>query len=165
MTTTSQPHPRFRQQPHGISRWFLRFPILLYRLKLGWLLGYRFLLLDHTGRKSGNTRQTVLEVIQWDDAARTPTVVSGFGRKSDWFLNVCHTPKVNVRIGKEYFAAEAIILSTEAAALEFREYAIRNPRAMKALASTLGYPWDGSEESCYKLAQLLPVLTFRPTDQ
>jgi deazaflavin-dependent oxidoreductase (nitroreductase family) len=141
---------------------FFRLPIWLYRLKLGWLLGHRFLLLKHTGRKSGATRQTVLEIIRWDITTRTPIVVSGFGKKSDWYLNVCHTPKVSIQIGREHFAAEAVVISPEAAASEFRDYAIRHPRAMKSLASTLDYPWDGSEASCNSLAQLLPMLAFRP---
>ena len=38
-------------------------PIYLYRLDLGRLLGHRFLLLVHRGRKSGLLRETVLEVI------------------------------------------------------------------------------------------------------
>jgi hypothetical protein len=34
------------QPPKGLSRLFYRAPIWLYRLKLGWLLGHRFLLLN-----------------------------------------------------------------------------------------------------------------------
>jgi hypothetical protein len=41
-------------------------PIYLYRLDLGWLLGHRFLMLVHQGRRSGLLRETVLEVILYD---------------------------------------------------------------------------------------------------
>jgi hypothetical protein len=39
-----------------------RLPIYLYRLDLGRLLGHRFLLLVHQGRRSGLLRETALEV-------------------------------------------------------------------------------------------------------
>ncbi len=39
--------------PRGLARIGFRIPIILYRLGLGGLLGTRFLLLTHTGRKSG----------------------------------------------------------------------------------------------------------------
>jgi hypothetical protein len=32
-------------------------------MKLGWLLGNRFLMLIHTGRHSGRLHQTVIEVV------------------------------------------------------------------------------------------------------
>jgi hypothetical protein len=51
--------------PHrGALRYFFA-PVSLYRLHLGWLLGHRFLLLTHTGRRSGLRRQTVLEVMEY----------------------------------------------------------------------------------------------------
>ena len=31
-----------------------KLPLLLYRLRLGWLLGRRFMLLTHVGRRSGS---------------------------------------------------------------------------------------------------------------
>jgi len=36
---------------------FLRMPVWLYRLHLGWLLGNRFLCIAHRGRKSGKLRE------------------------------------------------------------------------------------------------------------
>ena len=38
--------------PRGWLRALLRVPTLLYRVHTGWLLGHRFLLLTHVGRKS-----------------------------------------------------------------------------------------------------------------
>lgn len=37
-------------RPRGLLRLLLRAPVALYRLRLGWLLGGRVLLLSHTGR-------------------------------------------------------------------------------------------------------------------
>lgn len=47
--------------PHGLMRLMMSSPIWLFRMHLGWLLGDRFMLLTHTGRKSGQPRQTILK--------------------------------------------------------------------------------------------------------
>ncbi len=54
----------YKEPPKGIKRLFFRFPIVLYKIGLGPLLGERFLKLTHTGRKSGLERETVLEVVK-----------------------------------------------------------------------------------------------------
>ncbi|MFL7870015.1 MAG: nitroreductase family deazaflavin-dependent oxidoreductase, partial [Anaerolineales bacterium] len=71
--------------PSKALRFGLRLPIWLYRLRLGWLLGDRFLMLTHTGRKSGLPRHVVIEVVQHDKETDTYYVVSGWGEKSDWY--------------------------------------------------------------------------------
>jgi hypothetical protein len=50
-------------RPNRVLGYVLRLPSYLYRLRLGGLLGHRFLLLTHRGRKSGLTRRTPLEVL------------------------------------------------------------------------------------------------------
>jgi hypothetical protein len=46
--------------PSGLSRMVFRLPIWLYRLRLGWVLGARFLLVHHVGRRTGLPRRVVL---------------------------------------------------------------------------------------------------------
>src|SRR5690348_10009358 len=70
--------------PSGVLRLVLRLPIALYRLKLGWLLGQRFVLLHHIGRKSGQVRETVVEVVVHDRASDTYSIVSGWGKRANW---------------------------------------------------------------------------------
>jgi hypothetical protein len=45
------------------ARKFVRAPIYLYKLRLGFLFGHRMLLLEHIGRKSAARRYAVLEVV------------------------------------------------------------------------------------------------------
>jgi monovalent cation:H+ antiporter, CPA1 family len=71
------------QPPRGMPRWLARLPLGLYHAGLGGLLGQRFLMLTHTGRKSGQPRQAVLEVVRYDEATGTVIIVSGFGPQSD----------------------------------------------------------------------------------
>ena len=84
--------------PKGVSRFFYRLPIFVYRIGLGRLMGSRFLLLEHTGRKSGKVRRNVLEVVRRDDAARMFYIVSAWGEKSDWLRNVRANAAVTINV-------------------------------------------------------------------
>jgi deazaflavin-dependent oxidoreductase (nitroreductase family) len=142
-------------------RFLARLPIWLYRARLGWLLGNRFLMLTHVGRNSGLPRHAVVEVVCHDKTADTYFIVSGFGEKSDWFRNICKTPNVTVYVSTRRRTCIAERVSQQEAASEFKDYARRHPTALKALSRVLGYPWDGTEESYQRLARLLPIVTLR----
>jgi hypothetical protein len=75
----------FRERPRGFFRLLMRLPIYLYRLDLGWLLGHRFLLVTHRGRRTGLLRQTVVEVLHYDPATRESVVLSALGERADWY--------------------------------------------------------------------------------
>jgi deazaflavin-dependent oxidoreductase (nitroreductase family) len=97
--------------PRGFLRLLLRLPIWFYRLNLGWLLGQRFLLLTHTGRKSGKTYHTVIEVVNYDPETDIYTVASGWGESADWYRNILKTPGVTVQVGRKKFKARALPLT------------------------------------------------------
>jgi hypothetical protein len=73
-----------RSKPAGALKLAFRLPIYLYRLHLGWLLGHRFLLLVHRGRKTGLLHQTMLEVVLYDPTIQESVVVSVWGEDADW---------------------------------------------------------------------------------
>jgi len=60
------------------TRWIVRAPVWLYRARLGFLLGSRLLMLEHTGRKTGTRRYAVLEIVYCPQPG-TYVVASGFG--------------------------------------------------------------------------------------
>ena len=143
-------------------RWGLRLPIWLYRWNLGWLLGERFLLLTHTGRKSGLVRQTVIEVVGHDEARGVYYVVSGFGRKADWFLNIQQHPGVKVGVGKRSLEAEAALTSSEEAADILMNYAARHPSAFKELSRVLlGRVVEPSPENIRFFLQDMPMVSIQ----
>ena len=72
-----QPIPPWLRTVFGLPRH-------LYAHHLGWLLGHRFLQLDHTGRRTGRDYHTVLEVMRYDPARREAVVMSGFGADADY---------------------------------------------------------------------------------
>jgi deazaflavin-dependent oxidoreductase (nitroreductase family) len=151
--------------PRGLLRLAFRLPIWFYRAHLGWLWGYRFVLLAHTGRKSGLLRQTMLEVIRHDKAIGACIVASGWGTKSDWFLNVTANPNIVIQIRNKRSAAIAERLSPETAAQELLDYAHRHPQAMRELAQFMGYRLDGTDEDTLALGQMIPMFIFKPISE
>jgi len=148
--------------PRKLARWAFRLPIWLYRLGLGWMLGDRLLLLTHIGRKSGQPRQTVLEVVRHDLASDTYIVASGWGARADWFRNVEQNPNVLVQSGVRRLEAIAEQLPLDMAADELQRYARQHPRAFRALSKLLsGQELDGSAESCRRLAAEIPLVALR----
>lgn len=151
--------------PRGLARLAFRLPIWLYRLGLGWLLGERVLLLTHIGRKSGQPRQAVIEVVLHDPASDTLIIASGWGEQTDWFRNIQKNPNVVVQSGRRRLEAVAERLPLNVAADELHDYAQRHPRAFRTITKRLlGQEVDGSTEACRRLATDVPLVTLRPHD-
>jgi len=89
------------KSPTGWKKLMFPSGIYVYRLGLGGLFGQRMLLLNHVGRKSGQQRQAVLEVIAHDESENAYYVASGYGRKSDWFQNLQKKPDVTIQVGRK----------------------------------------------------------------
>jgi deazaflavin-dependent oxidoreductase (nitroreductase family) len=151
MKKMSEPQP-----PRGLSRLLFRAPIYLYRAGLGWLLGGRFLLLHHTGRKSGLPRQAVVEVVRHDEASDTYVIASGFGERSQWFQNLMQQPEVTIQVGRRKLAVTAERLSREEAGDEMVDYARRHAGAARNLARFMGFEVDGSEGDYRALGEEIP---------
>lgn len=152
-----------RSPPRGIARLAARLPIWLYRLRLGRLLGGRFLLLTHIGRKSGQPRQAVLEVVRHDRASDRYIIASGWGERADWLRNIQQNPNVVVQSGARRLEAVAERLPIDAAADELCDYARRHPRAFRALANVMtGAASLGSPADCRALAERTPLVALRP---
>src|SRR5664280_961368 len=99
--------------PGGMLRALLGLPVHLYHAHLGVLLGRRFLLLEHTGRRTGIRRETVLEVIRYDPVAREAVVAAGWGRRTGWLHNVEAGLTREVWIGRERFVPAYRVLATD----------------------------------------------------
>ena len=160
MTKSLVDHP-----PGKALRLGLRLPIWFYRLRLGWLLGHRFLLLTHTGRKSGLPRQTVIEVVRYEKETKTYYVVSGWGEKSDWYQNVRKLPQVGIHSGGDYFKAQAEFIGGEQAVEILEAYARDHPMAFNELSGLfLGERMTPNSDAPRRLAEKMPMVAFRPLE-
>jgi deazaflavin-dependent oxidoreductase (nitroreductase family) len=155
-----------KRPPRGLLRLMLRLPIWIYRLRLGWLLGNRFLLLTHVGRKTGLPHQTVVEVVDHSRTGDRYLIASGWGKKSDWFRNIQKTPEVRVQVGRRSIQAHATILHVAEAAEVLLNYARQHPAAFRELAKfMMGERLGVTKEDCNRLAQSIPLVALRRSEQ
>jgi deazaflavin-dependent oxidoreductase (nitroreductase family) len=149
--------------PSGFMRILFRFPILLYRLKLGWLFGGRMLLLEHRGRRSGLTRKVVVEVVDHDQQKDSYTVAAAWGSQSDWYKNIKAEPKVTVEVGTQRFTALAETLSADDAAQHLNVYATKHPFAFRQLGSKLfDIESRDTAEVVKSMTEAIPFVEFTP---
>jgi deazaflavin-dependent oxidoreductase (nitroreductase family) len=146
-----------RTPPTGVSRWLFRIPIGLYRLRLGWLLGDRFLLLHHIGRKSGLPRQAVVEVVTRNGACFV--IASGFGEQSQWYQNVMAHPDLDITFGTRRVAVHAQRLGVDEASEAMRTYTREHPKAAARLASYMGFHGPDAVE---QVAHEIPFVELCP---
>ena len=150
------------QPPTGLARLGWRAPIWIYRLGLGGLLDGRFVLLNHTGRKSGKPRQAMLEVVFHDKESGAYVVASGFGEKSDWYQNVLAHPEVTIQVGRKHMTVRGERLPLPEATEVMLDYNRHHPSILRNLAGLLGYRTDGSEADVRFFATILPIVAFTP---
>jgi deazaflavin-dependent oxidoreductase (nitroreductase family) len=80
-------------------RYLNHFMLLLWRLGLGpWLslwpkVGGRFMVIAHTGRKTGQIRRTPVNYTAIDGEVYC---TAGFGRNCDWYQNIKAEPQVEI---------------------------------------------------------------------
>jgi deazaflavin-dependent oxidoreductase (nitroreductase family) len=154
-----------------LSPWLrraLRAPTGLYAIGVGRLFGRRFLLLTHRGRRSGRCYRTMLEVVQWSPRTHEAVAMSGFGPKSNWYLNVLADGAEEVQIGGERFQPQVRRLDTDEAVEVLAGYEWRNrllaPVVRTILSRLAGFAYDGSEAARRKLVEALPLVAFRRPD-
>ena len=146
-------------------RRLFRLPVYLYRIRCGWLLGRRFLMLTSVGRRSGLLRNTVLECME--HRSDEFIVMAGFGRQTDWLRNIQARPdQVTLTVGSKRFAASFRFIElneavTVLAAYEQRAGLLRGIVRV-TLSRLLGWPYDGSDEARQRAVTQLPLIAFRP---
>ena len=89
---------RSNQNPPAFMIPFMKMPLILYRLGLGWMLGKRFMRLTHVGRRSGKVYQSVLAVLRFDENTHEILAVSPWSA-SNWYRNIQATPALEVETG------------------------------------------------------------------
>jgi deazaflavin-dependent oxidoreductase (nitroreductase family) len=159
----SSPGKETTKRPSHLLRLIFRFPILLYKIGLGSLFGGRFLMLTNIGRKSELKRQAVLEVLYHNKTSGEYYVLSGWGDKSDWFMNIQKNPEVVVNVGGQKFEAIAFQITSEEAESVISKYALQHPKAFRILSKRiLGVDVEIGNTTFEKLAAYLPVVCLQP---
>lgn len=138
---------------------------MLYRLRMGWLLGSRFLLLTHTGRRTGQTRQTVLEVVGYDRSIPEVVVIAAWGERAQWVRNLEASPAISVQIGRTRWPApEHHILDAERTAEVIATYRREHPFTARLIGKLLGWPLDMTDPAYEPFVRTLCAVAFRPAE-
>jgi deazaflavin-dependent oxidoreductase (nitroreductase family) len=152
-----------RERPPAALKLAFRVPTLIFRVDRGRLLGRRFLLLVHRGRKSGLERKAVLEVIKYEAEPPAAAVLSGWGERSQWFRNLQAAPPVAIWIGGErWLSPQFEVLKPDRVVEVMEEYRRNHPVLMSLLDRFFGWSRDASDEERRRLARDLCVVVFRP---
>ncbi|QBD74717.1 nitroreductase family deazaflavin-dependent oxidoreductase [Ktedonosporobacter rubrisoli] len=149
-------------KPTGLLKLFFKSPLFLYRWHLGWLLGHRFLMFTHIGRKSGRRLQTVVEVVKYDPVTQESVIVAGYGTISDWYRNLQAHPAVEVQIGFKRYVPQQRLLTSEETYEILKYYKRKHPFLVRGLFSFVGYPYDGTEAGLQAVNQIVRGVAFRP---
>jgi deazaflavin-dependent oxidoreductase (nitroreductase family) len=154
------------RRPYGIYRWLANAPRWLYRLGFGWVLGHRAMLLTHRGRKSGQLRRTVLEVLHYDPQTREVLVVSGWEGKTDWYRNIEREPALEVRIGGVHYRPVQEFLSPEETAQLILTLFHLRPREVRFVGPLLGIDPDAEDVALRaRLEAFFRGVRFRSADE
>jgi deazaflavin-dependent oxidoreductase (nitroreductase family) len=128
------------------TRALVRAPITLYQHDLGWIFGQRILMLEHTGRRSGQARFACLEVVARPGPERV-IIVSGFGERAEWYRNLQADPSCTVSIGRlRRVPARARFMTADEASAALDRYQQAHPaawdRLRQAIEKAVGHPVD-----------------------
>lgn len=158
-----------RPSPRPLLAAFFRAPGWLYRIRLGWIPGRRFLALTHRGRKSGHEHRTVLEVISYDEATDESIVVSAYGAKADWYRNIKKEPALRVETGRVDYVPEQRFLDPEERAATARSFCREHPweaKLMPRVLTSIGAEVpDSSEVDAEQMLSALPMVALRPASR
>ena len=146
------------RRPTGFVRWVLRCPVSLYRARLGFLLGRRFVMIEHRGRRSGRHYRTVVEVAgrrngEWICA-------SGTGPGADWYRNLRAHGLLAVWVGSRKRWATVRFLEAREAAGVMADYESEHPRTAARLYRIMGVSYDGTEEGRVAMMKKVPMVAF-----
>ena len=156
----TEPSKQDKKAPSFLIPMF-KLPLTLYRLRLGWILGKRFMQITHVGRRSGRQYRTVLAVLKFDEKTKEIYAVSAW-KGSDWYYNVQAAPALQVETGFVHYAPAQRTLSPEEITSAFMEYRKQHPFFSRMVCRIPGWKWNSTYDEFLTLARTLHGVAFTP---
>lgn len=116
----NQPSPMLIELVRRNFKYINRFMLLMWRLDVARWLNFaphtlgRYMVIVHTGRKSGLKRHTPVNYTQIGDDIYC---VAGFGHIADWYRNMLATPEIEIWLPTGWWQAKAEEITAQADAL------------------------------------------------
>ena len=135
----------------------------LYTARMGWVVGWIILLLEHTGRKSGHRYSTPLQYEKIDGLFY---VGAGRGTKADWYRNILVNPEVNVQVGRFVFDGWAEPITDPQQVVTFLKYRFKkHPVMMGLMMKFHKLPMRPSDPQLENLARSLAIVILHPGER
>lgn len=152
----------FAELPQGLSRSIYRFPLNLYRLGWGGVLGWLPMLVMTTkGRRSGLARHVMVEFRRHGSKYY---VFSGWGERTDWYRNLLQHPRVTIQRGAQVFSAEAKPVQDNAEALRALYLFTRNSWLYERVFAGMSSAQAADLNSLADVAQEFTLVRLEPID-
>jgi deazaflavin-dependent oxidoreductase (nitroreductase family) len=132
---------------------------------LGGVLGERFLLLSHRGRKSGRIYDTLLEVVLYQPSTQTSFVMSAQEESPDWYRNIEAQPAITVQVGKQRYTPVQHFLTPDEAIGFWVAFRSKHPIEKKLALQFYSQPgkeYRDNDARREALLGALHVVSFRP---
>lgn len=151
------------ERPRGLSQSIYRFPISLYRLGWGGVLGWLPMLVMTTrGRRSGLPRHVMVEYRRHGSKYY---VFSAWGERTDWYRNLLQDPRVTIQHGAHVFAADARPVQDNAEALRALYLFTRNSPLYERIVAGMSSAQAADLNSLADVAQEFTLVRLEPSDE
>jgi deazaflavin-dependent oxidoreductase (nitroreductase family) len=151
-----------RRKPGRLALAVFRLPVGAYRHDAGWVLGRTFLEFTHTGRRTGQSHDAVVMVLQFDDATREAVICAAWGAEADWFRNLQAGPAVKVQHGRDSYVPEHRFLSDDEAFVIAVGFRRDHPHRLRLLSAVLGWGNLADDDAVRRFVRGHPFVAFRP---
>ena len=154
----------FEKRPGKLQKFFFKVPVWLHKIGFGgWerLIGAQWMLITTKGRKSGQPRETMVDVMDYDKTADTYYIEAAYGARADWYKNMQSNPIFEAQVGRRKFKARAGALSTEGAGEMLVQFYRHKPAYTRSVMAMAGMKFK-DEEELRKLGENLTLLSVTP---
>jgi deazaflavin-dependent oxidoreductase (nitroreductase family) len=151
-----------RRKPGRLALAVFRMPLRAYRHDAGWLLGRTFLLLVHTGRRTGQPHSTVAMVLQYDPDPREAVICSAWGPDADWVRNLRAGPPVRVQLGRASYTPEYRFLSEDESFEVAAHFRREHPWRLRLISTILGWGNLRDDDTAREFTRTHPFVALRP---
>ncbi|BBY25813.1 nitroreductase family deazaflavin-dependent oxidoreductase [Mycobacterium stomatepiae] len=128
--TADSSHITHIQQEPGRLLWAInRIPTWIFKLGMGRLLGSRFAMITHRGRKSGAHHTVIIETADGSIQQGRLVYIIAYGTRAQWYKNLKASPAVSIEIaGKTYHQPRYEFLDKAATERAIASYWARYPK-------------------------------------
>jgi deazaflavin-dependent oxidoreductase (nitroreductase family) len=157
-----KPQLGLRRKPGRPALAVFRTLLRAYRHDAGWLLGHTFLLLVHTGRKTGQPHSMVAMVLRYNRDTREAVICSGWGPDADWVRNLRAGPAVRVQLGRESYTPQHPFLAEDESfevAVQFRR---EHPWRLRLISTILGWGNLRADDTAREFTRTHPFVALQP---